>query len=156
MTPAEVREHVETGLGDGALTRLLADAEADVARVAGPVGPHAVRRRGGARRIYLPYPATVTTVTEDGALADEDAFRVWHDLVVEHVDRAWQDPVDIELEALIALETRERVTVDLVRLAIEYRALTSERVGDYSSTAAPYQQERTSLLNGVARGRVVA
>ena len=75
----QIREHVETGLPDAALNRIVAAADADIQKAAGPHdGERSVEVNGGCQDIFLPSPATsIASVTEgsyfDAALETVDA-----------------------------------------------------------------------------------
>lgn len=52
----------------------------------------------------------------------------------------------VQIEYGVNMTLAERVVIDLVRLAIQYNALQSERAGDYSSASVGYQREREYIL----------
>lgn len=57
----------------------------------------------------------------------------------------WASRVQVEYE--VDMTIAERVVIDLVQLAIQYSALSSERAGDYSASNVEYQKERERLLS---------
>lgn len=166
VTADIIHEHIETDLGDDAIDRLIDDAVAAIDERVGTTAEQTVTLRGGDRYIFLPQPITdaadiseiverhgaseFTLDTDDWRwiggrqverLGSNDSPTWWGwvsgfacDIVVTYTPRADGD-------------RRDRVTIDLVRLALQHNALGSERAGDYSSSSVEYQRERERIIS---------
>jgi hypothetical protein len=164
ITPQILREHVETDLDPSALQRLINDAVADIeARY----GTTAARTRtmattGRERRLWLTTPAASVTAILEGRTIQPDtavessAYELSHEgLAIDRIDGgSWQRYVKVTVTPKDDQARRDRVTIDLVRLALQYNALGSETSGDYSAQAVQYQAERETLLRGLMAGRL--
>ena len=162
VTPTVLREHVETDLPDSALTRILDDADREIARICGPIGAtHTVRLWGGDEMLFLAIPAaSITTITETVAdvetiLASDD-YRIWPaGFMIQRLHTGtntrstWGDEVEVIYTPVAETDRRIRVEIDLARLAIQYNALAAESVGEYDSTSADYSAERYALLSAL-------
>lgn len=168
-----LRNHVETGITDEALGLLLDDA---VAQVEGRFGTDAAvteRFETTGRYIRLLRPAlSITSISEFNeqryplyTLVAAD-WELQHDGrtvqrltggTVFYVDRAWAPIVTITYVPKPEQALRDRVVVDLVRLATQYNALQSETVGGsrsgYQSSSVDYLAEREKLLMAIPASR---
>lgn len=159
LAPADVRGHVETDLGDPALQRLLDDADAEIVK---RYGPHAgnvsevIDGREGL--IFLSRPvAAIVSITETTGVTDRvlavNDYRSWFGgRALERLDSGtngaeeWAERVTVVYTPSSDQAQRIRVELDLVKLAIEYDAITAETTGDYSRTMPNYTEERDALL----------
>ena len=160
LTQAELKQHVETDLDQAALQRLMDDAEAEIIKRFGAHGDKTSTQiiedlEGRAASIFPYRPeTTIVSVTEyeiDGTetvLALND-YRIWHGgrEISRRIDGTnprgvWAPRVRIIYLDATELPNRKRVQADLVRLAIEYRALKSESSGDLDQSYADYEAER--------------
>lgn len=152
-----LREAVETDLPDATLTIYANAAQADVETAAAD-SERTVHLDGGTRTLGLPGPATVGTVTEAGTdLTAGTDFRVEHaGMTLRRLPtgRRWRATTVVYTPA-DATATKERVFVDLVKLAVAYRGLQSETAGDWSGTNPDYQAERDRILSALGRGRTL-
>lgn len=167
MTPAELREHVETDLSDDALTRILAAEEAAIVQRAGSASSETQYMTCyGTRELRLRRDAASITEIGVRAHADEDETALAADDYRLEPPRTlvrlgggtngasgWIGKVRVLYVPTTDTELRERVLVDLCRLAVENRGLESERAGDTSQSFADYQRERNRLLDQLM-GRV--
>lgn len=162
LTLAELREHVETGLVDGALQRLLTDTQAEVVGRFGSDAAVTAVLQGGGRRLRLQRPAaTITSITEysDPAVALVAAdYRLWPggrllDRLVGTGWGYWGQPVTVVYAPIPEEAMRNRMVTELVRLAVQHTGLESERVGDYTATSADYFKERERVLQSGAAHR---
>lgn len=179
---AEFKEHVETDLATTAIQRLLdAEVEEIIRRfgkdisvteehiLEAPEGFESgvvTAQKIGRRRIWTGQqinsattvkegptltPADLTTLTED---ADSDGFRIIHNgYAIERIGTDFDKRVEIVYVPKTDVRRRDRVTIDLVHLAIQYNALKSERVGDWNGSHVEYQKERESILSTLNAGR---
>ena len=60
--------------------------------------------------------------------------------------------LQIYLDDADDLARRKRVQLDLVKLAIEYRALKREESGHYEAEFPDYEQERAKILSRLSHG----
>ncbi len=166
LTVAELRQHLETDLSDQALQRLLDDADAAVVRHYGPhpPGPAVETHIGGSKYVFLrQQAAAVQSITETvrgvtTVLASNDYRVLGGGRYLERLTSGpnprvyWGDFVTVTFEPYDDRPQRRRVIIDLVRLALEYNALDSVDVGDYSARSLDYQRERRRLLAELSRG----
>lgn len=182
MTPAMVKEHIETDLGTDAIQRLIDDADDEIIRRFGADSsvteqhilepPHgygdyvALPPTIGRRRIWTKQKiASVTSLKEGPTLDSSDLTTLTQDAAtngyrlvagnaaVERIGTDFARRVQITYVPQTDVKRRNRVTVDLVRLAIQYNALDSERVGDWQGSYTDYQKERESILSTLSNGR---
>lgn len=170
LTVAELRQHLETDLTDQALQRLLDDADAEVVRRYGPhaPGPAVETHLGGNKYIFLRQRATaiqsvsetvrgVTTVLTSSDYRVLGGGRYLERLTSGPNPRVyWGDFITVTFEPYDDRPQRRRVIIDLVRLALEYNALESVDVGDYSARSLDYQRERRKLLMELGKGLTVS
>lgn len=161
LTVAQIKEHVETDLSYDALSLLLDDAERLITQTAGEptasTETHLHSPQESNTRIWLKQKASaITTVTERGIDGVETVlagtgYRLMLDgRVLERIDAAWAPEVRVTYAPVSDLATRKRVQVDLVKLAIQYEALSSSSIGsDVSQSHLSYQAEREKLLRGL-------
>jgi len=167
LSPAEVREHVETDISDPALSRLINDAEAEIIRRYGDHTTEIEKIFGGGHFIVLSRPAdTITSITEilwgvfGGTTLDlaADDYQVWPDK--RRIERLsdgtnprpiWGDVIEVDYTPVDESAQRKRVVIDLVKLALEYRGVKSEGIGDYKVTLGEYEDERRKILNRLGR-----
>lgn len=158
LTPANVREHVDTDLLDPAIQRLLDDADGEILK---RYGPHAgavtevIDGRSGvisvSRRISAITSVTEREGTTDTVLAAND-YETWYGKVLARLTTGtnpsdeWAGRVTVIYTPEDEAAMRRRVELDLVKLAIEYDAIRSESAGDYARTLPEYQQERDAIL----------
>lgn len=166
LTVAELRQHLETDLSDQALQRLLDDADAEVVRRYGPhpPGPAVETHVGGNKYVFLRQrAAAIQSVTETvrnvtTVLSSDDYRVLGGGRYLERLTSGpnprvyWGDFVTVTFEPYDDRPQRRRVIIDLVRLALEYNALESVDVGDYSASSLDYQRERRRLLAELSRG----
>jgi hypothetical protein len=162
VTPAIVRAHVETDLEDPALQRLIDDAVAAMEARAGVGGPQVVPYQlvGRSPSLWLLDPATAVSQVREGyryaelTVVDPATYTLLiNGYKLARVDGvAWQPWV--EVTSTVALDTarRDRVTIDLVHLALQYSGLSHETSGDYTANPLDYQQERERLVSELAGG----
>lgn len=166
----QLREHIETDLPEGALQRLLDDAVSAIAEYTDGSGERTIRLDGGSPSLFLPWPIASA---EDVVLIEQYGDDVDH--TVEADDFSWSGgrrlvrlvngtrgasvwaPIVIATLTPVDDSARiDRVTIDLVRLAIQHNALSSERAGDYASSSVDYQAERRKILSELQPRMVVA
>ena len=143
----QLREHIETGLSDGALERLIDSADAEIVRAYGPHdGELSVLVAGRGYRIWLPRPAeSITEIVEWGGwetLADADTVSA-DKYSLEHggrtifrTDAPFMTNVQITYTPIADNSRRIVVLIDLVKLEVQFSGLASERVGSYQSNSA--------------------
>lgn len=162
LAVTELRAHIETDLTDVALQRLLDAAIADV----GPESDVPEYTTGlGRRYIFLSRPASaIVSAVEhvesaDLTLAISD-YRILGGSQIERLTTGtnpayfWNERVTITYTPS-DLAKRAQALIDLVRLEVERRAVTSEGIGDYQMSAPEYEAERTRIVSAF-RGRSMA
>lgn len=173
VTIETIRDHVETGINDQALQVLLDDA---VGQVEGRFGTDAaitLRLIGGGQYLRLQRPAlTVTSITESneqrtflytiGAL-NTDYDLLYGGRVIQRLTggtiyywQRWAPVVDIVYVPRPEQALRDRVVIDLVKLAVQYDATSQTMIGGRTGVAAwslDYRNERERILSSVGSSR---
>ncbi len=162
---AELLTHLETDLTDPAIQRLIDDAESEIDERVGELATHTDEFHGEthAQAIFLKRKASaITTVTEEyksGAgwsstvLAADDYELHFNGRQLRRLSTGtnpastWGDTVTVVYVPLTDAARRLVITIDLVKLAVVFNALDSEKVGDYSSKSLAYDATRTALIN---------
>lgn len=155
VTPAIVKDHVETDASDTTLQRLIADAVAAIAGRCGDAASVTRQLMGNSPILRLDPPVgTLTSVTEiDGdntetVIDNDDVRLLYGGRVIEREDGGyWGYRVRVAYTPVNDAARRDRVTIDLVRLSLTYSALSSEGAGDFRASHVDYQRERTRLIS---------
>ena len=118
-----------------------------------------------ARPLDATLAAVVTEYVGSAGMAEvstiiaSNDYRVWHGgrslqrLVSGTNGRTyWGDRVTVTYTPVSDQAQRDEVTIKLAILAIEYRGLSSERVGDWQGSFADYQAEREKLIASLGSG----
>lgn len=164
---AAVRARVETDLDDATVQRILDAAVEDVNRRAGDAASQSETFRAlGAREIALSRRAAdITEVTEIAhrhgdpvTLSANDYrrsgdYRLVRTLNGDNPAGCWGFEVQVEYVPEVDAQLRDRVTLDVIQVDAEFRALESEGVGDWDGSYADYQERREAVLAQVREGR---
>lgn len=174
-TPAGVRAQIDTDLLDADLQALLDDADAEITRRFGAAASHSEDLQGGGLFLQLSRKAASITLVKEreytaiGSAPTEytlgaSDYRLMADgRTLERLGDG-ANPSD-KWRGLVALTyvpgessaTRKRVELDLVRLALQYRAISSQGVGGSNVSHVDYSAEREKLLSAlVHRGNLIA
>lgn len=166
VTPAGIREHIETDLGDVALQRLIDDAERDIESRHG-VFSGRVDTLFANRHVRRIYPQrSVVTVTEivevigetETTLAVDDYRVLMNGRIIERRNDGtnprwtWGDRVEVTYDAVDETVRIDRVTIDLVKLAIAYSGYASQQGPEVGERVLDYRAEREKLLGSLASG----
>lgn len=170
ITPAILKEHVETDLSDAGLQKLIDDAVAEINNRFGADGAAVTEEyfmgeeteQVGRRRLFLKRPiGTLTSVKEGPTLVaadlttlveNTDFFQMMRGKALEKIGGDWQKWVQVIHTPASDQARRHRVIIDLCKLALQYNALSAEGVGDWRGSHVDYQAEREKLLTGLASG----
>ncbi len=162
---AELLTHLETDLTDPALQRLIDDAESEIAERVGEPATQTDEFHGEtlANVLFLTRKASeTTTVTEEvksgdsytsTVLAADDYELHFNGRQLRRLSdgtnpaSTWGDTVTVVYVPLTDAARRLVITIDLVKIAVAFNALDSEKVGDYSSKSLVYDATRTALIN---------
>lgn len=180
LTVDELREHVNSGLDDDALQRLLDAAEEAIVARAGASGARTEIVGGGYRLISVARPidtAETVTITEQSpygsdtvtTLAADDYLIRPGGLLIERLvtgtnaRRTWYGHVSITYTPVSDDAMRAEVQLDLVRLALAYNPLlTGQTIGSWAeqyaaNSAWNSSTEREAILSrlDVGLGMVV-
>lgn len=159
LTVAQVKEHIETDLPASALQRLIDDAYAEIekrfgAEAVAPATTVSDSIVGAGRKLFLARPVSsitsvaVTVGTTTTVLAASDYRLRLGGRVLDRLTTDWTGLVEVVFVPRDA--TRDRVAVDLVKLAVQYEGVSSEKVGDTSTSHLDYSKERERLLQALA------
>ena len=167
ITLNDLHEHVETDINNAALQRLIDAADMEIVEALGEhwsTGTVSETYVGGDKGLFLhrPYSA-ITSITEHRGttatvLVAAD-YRSWYgNRVLERLSlgatnpqAAWGERVDVVYTPVDDDAARIQATIDLVRLALQYTGLKSERAGDYSSSALDHAKERAAIISRLDR-----
>lgn len=164
LSVPEVKKFVETDLDSDAILLLIEDAEDEIIERHGELTTQTdvINNANLSTCLFLSRIAvTITSVTEelisggdvDSLLLASSDYRLREN--GRQIDRlsdgvnsrsVWGDTVNIVFVPKDDKIRRKRVTVDLVRLAINYNAAKSERSGDFNMTSVDYERERSRLI----------
>jgi len=161
LTVDQLREHISSGLGDDALQRLLDAAEDDIVAFDGAVASQTERiRSDGSDIVLLRRPvSSVTSVKEIDSYGntyltlESDDFRVTDLYLLERLQTGtnprsyWYGVVEVVYVPVDDTDARKRDQIDLVKLALAWEGVESQRVGEFSSTAGDYEAQRLAILN---------
>ncbi len=160
LTLAKVRTHVETGLVDTALQRIMDAAEQDIDQRHGAVASQVDDLPGGTLNIFTTRPIdSVTSVVEtvgdtDTTLASTD-YKQRHGTQLERLDtgttarQTWGDRVLVTYVPTDTTSRRIGAYIKLIKLEIEYSGLDNSKDGDFSSKNLDYATEREKILSGL-------
>lgn len=163
LTVNELREHVETGLVDDALTRLIENADQEIIDRLGALASHTEVIQGDglsslllARKASAITSATERILDENYVLAASDftlmsdGYALRRAQGASYPALAWRGTVTVVYVPFggVAgeLAARKKLLVDLVKLDVEYDAKRSDSIGDTSRTSLDHSQERMSLF----------
>lgn len=167
-----LRDHVETGIVDEALQTLLDDAIGQVEGRFGTDAEMTVSVEAQGRYIRLQRPAlTITSIAEFNDQRYPLYTLIPADYELQHggrtlrrltggmtfyANRQWAPVVTITYIPVPEQALRDRVVIDLVKLAVQYNALGQETFGGrtgYQSISIDYLRERERILSGVGNSR---
>lgn len=175
LSLSDIREHVETGLVDDALARLLVDAteevearfgtDANVTEILAPGGSTIILKRRASAIVsvdlldssgasYQTLGASEYRLRSGRILDRMSGGTTGYDWVREYDAPGYgSTEVKVVYTPVSEAALRNRVIIDLVRLGVKYEALANEKIGDYSMTSADYLKERERLLQAVSNRR---
>lgn len=168
LSVAEIRALIPSSLTDEALQAVIDREDAAIVAAygahysAGQTITEAFDSQGF-KNLYMARPvASVTTITEATVgytaetLAAADYYLWGRQGRIERLprSRAWGDVVTVTYAPADDNALRESILVDLVRLALERKALQSESIaGEYSyTTGANWDRERGAILRRLGMG----
>lgn len=165
LSPAELKEHVETDLGTSALQRLLDDAEGDIVARYGENAAEVDDLTGDGQLLFLTRRAgSITAVTEriyqtDFVLASNDYILRFRGGAMERLVAGsnpryrWAPRVRVEYVPVDDTARRKRVIIDLCRLAVAHTGLQLSRDGDHDQRQFDdYQGEREAIMSTLNAG----
>lgn len=165
LTTAEVRQHVETDLVDGALERLIDDADQEIIDRLGALSSETEVLDGGGALLHLSRKASaISSAVEridetDYTLAASDYGLLGDGRRVERRQGSgypaslWRGRVTVAYTPADETATRKRLLADLVKLAAVYQATSGLSVGGTRVDHVDYLKERERLILGGRRNR---
>jgi hypothetical protein len=152
-------------LSDEALLILLDAAAQDIVRAAGAGGVQSEHVHGHGELLPLSHPAlSVTTVVERDVTLDATDYAVSGTGLMlrrlhsgTHPAHGWWGPVDVTYQPVDDTATRQRVQLELVKLAITFSpGLASQQIGtwseSYTTSGKTYDQQRAEILATLSDG----
>ena len=164
---ADVRARVETSLDDPTVTRILAAAVEAIDRSAGKAASEIETHFAlGTQWISLVRRSTsIASIVERARLSSNpltlaaDDFRKVGDYRILRVSDgtnsalSWGAEVVVTYVPEVDSDVRDRVTLDLCQVDIEFRAFDREKVGDWEAFQRDYKARRRELLAQIREGR---
>lgn len=159
LTVTQIREHVETDLGNDALQRIIDSEDGEITRRFGAATTQTETLKGGESYVFLSrLVSSITSVTEEvnettTTLAVDDYDLWWNQAIERDSDgtngrSTWGDKVTVVYVPQTTTPQRTLLLIQLVQLAVQYRGVQSASIGsgDYSATYHDYQRERERLF----------
>ena len=155
-----VRTHVETGITDNALQRVLDASEQDIDQRHGALASQVDDLIGGLKSVWTTRPnGSIDTVVEtigttDTALSSNDYVQR-HDTQLDRLNtgdngrQRWGDRVKITYTPTDDVDRRRDVLVRLIKLSLEYTGHDSAKDGDFTSKPLSYSTEREKILSAL-------
>ena len=157
----EMRTHVETGIVDAALTTIIDGADQDIIQRHGAVATEVDDLPSkGVEDIFTTRPiSSITSVIEtigttSTTLATDDYVQR-HGQMLHRLDTGtngrltWGDRVKVTYVPVDTTDRREVALIALVKLYLAFNGLSSERKGDFQSSALDYNTEREKILRSL-------
>lgn len=161
-----VKERIETSLLDPELQRLIDEANLDVITRWGPdAAAQTVQLRGGTPFLdvlrSIDTAAAITIKERVSATADlttlaANDYRVlYRGRTIERLRTGtnartiWGDEIEVTYTPISDGNQRQEVIIKLVQLAVEFKGVSGEKVGDVSTNYADYWEERDRLLKSL-------
>jgi hypothetical protein len=163
LSVEEVRGHVETDISDVSVRRLIDDAESEINRRYGSTAARTADLEGGHPIVFLKQrAASIASVTErvgdtTTTLSANDYRSRFDGMALERRNDGtnpacvWSGVVTVTYAPEAIGATRERVAIDLIKLALRYSGVKSEQVGDHGENTfgQEYDKERERILAGM-------
>lgn len=166
LTVDEVREHVETDLGDDALERLVDAADQEIIDRLGALATHTdvlpghglpalplTRRASAITSAVERIGATNYTLGSDDYRLDANGYNLHREQGSTYPDVGWNGEVTVVYVpyggATGETAARKKLLVDLVKLDTMYNAAQSDNVGDGSRTSLDHTAERNKLFSSM-------
>lgn len=164
LTVEQFREHLETDLLDVALQRLIDDAEQEIDKKVGKLATETdvVKHATLADTLLLKRRAkTITTAVEEleattgtfiPTTLDPTDYRLDGGYQLKRLSSGvnpratWGDLVTIIYVPESDAAARLVVTIDLVKLSVQFSGLDSEKVGDWSASQSKYAAKKREAL----------
>ena len=155
-TVSEVRSHVETGLDDDALGRVIDSVDA---RIIDSMGQHdgdltVEIETDLLYAVTLPRPAVSVASVEERymyrttwAEVSDSTYRMrYGGRRIEREDRPFRSFVRITYTPVDETAKRRQALIDLVRLRCQENGLSQETDGDYNAMSVEYSKEEARIL----------
>ncbi len=157
-TVNEIAAHIEHDLSNDAIQLLIDDAEEEVIARFGAHAAQTEILEGGGPYLFPRRPiSAITTITE--TVEQTDTVLVASDYEVQNNgwmikrlttgtngQRIWAPEVEVIYTPVLSWDSRRRVIIDLVKLAIQYKGLRTETIGDRDESFGNYIEERAAIL----------
>ena len=167
----DLREHIETDINNAALEALIDAADQEIVESLGEhssTGTVSEQHIGGDKALFLNRPyESITSVTErrgttTTVLADDD-YRSWYGnrllerlaLEATNPQANWAEITTVVYTPVDDDASRIRATIDLVKLAVQFTGVKSERIGDYATTSHNESEERAKIIARLDRKSLI-
>ena len=171
LSATELREHIQTDLGDDALDRLANASEAMIIRTAGSATVEteefadSAYPGGRSRNLYLGRPvASITSVKERTDPDDAQTTLAVDDFRLEGTRKLirlregtnpqlfWTAYVEVIYVPVVDTGLREHVQIELVKLALNYSGAKSEEDGEFDFEHHDTNTETQGILKQLRSG----
>ena len=158
LSVAELKEYIEPDLADVELQSIINQADSEVSDIIGDVGGKIewVSRPGKTLYTQLPigtissvveydeYDNSVTLATDDYRIEGNRLIRL---STGSNWANEWANIVRVEYVPAVDTDVVKQVEIKLCRLYLDYEAIASQRVGDYSEVQKDLGVERAKILS---------
>lgn len=168
----KIRQHVETGLEDGALALLVQAATDEVAARFGNDdemtttlygwGDNQLTHRLSRKASVLTSVKERPAYGNEETVLDTDDYDLIHGgkTLIRRADgtnprRYWNEVVEVTYTPVEEKTLREQTIINLVKLEVQYNGLAQERVGDYTSNMASGGSGSASTIYLAERERII-
>ena len=170
LTTKEIREQVQTDLSDAALKKIY---DAELKRIEVKVGKNTgvveTKFAGGLVDTFTQRPiGTINSIkarkfqTSDQVTLSSDDYRTFGLRGLRRLTGGtngasfWGQEVEVNYDPIDDIDRRNLALVELVRIAVEERALASEKDGDYQATYKDPKRARRETLDSLNTGLPIA
>ncbi len=170
LTAKEIREQVQTDLSDAALQKIY---DAELKRIEVKVGKNTAvvetKFALGLVDTYTQRPiGTINSIGERQTAAaaqvtlSSDDYRLFGPRGLRRLDTGtngasfWGSEIVINYDPIDDIDRRNLALVELVRIAVEERAVAAEKDGDYQATYRDPKRARRETLDSLNTGSLIS
>ena len=159
ITPAELRDYIETDLSDTSLQTLIDSVDEDIDSIVGENNQRTEMFYNADESEYINTFMPISSIVSITELYPDNPMVLSADdyeingrrlrrLATGGVSReTWYKYTKVVYQTVQRANIEKRVAIDLCKLSIVYDGRGTVKVGDYSESPLNYEAERNKLLN---------